>query len=101
MPAQHLYEAVVKVGRHSFTASLSLLIDALHQILCSTKTDDEIQMELFDLIGIEGFDDISQIIERRQAIRSASRAGCQVTGGSLAAVPHSSVSRDAPFYRIS
>ncbi|SPQ96759.1 Sec63 Brl domain [Plasmodiophora brassicae] len=72
MPAQHLYEAVVK-------------------ILCSTKTDDEIQMELFDLIGIEGFDDISQIIERRQAIRSASRAGCQVTGGSLAAVPHSSV----------
>lgn len=47
------------------------LASAVFEILSSTKSSDEIQNELFDLMGFEAFDLIQKILEHRQQIVNA------------------------------
>lgn len=47
------------------------LSNAVFEVLNSTKTNDEIQNELFDLLGFEAFDLIQQVLEHRSEIIQA------------------------------
>lgn len=51
--------------------NVSDLTSAVFEILNSTKTNDEIQNELFELLGFDAFDLILQILEHRNDIITA------------------------------
>ena len=42
--------------------------DSMYQILASTKTNNELQNELFELLGFEAFELISEMLDNRRTI---------------------------------
>jgi hypothetical protein len=72
--------------RFSYAGAVTLSIPV--QIVSSSKSDDEIQMALFDLVGADAFDDIIAIMQRRPRL-------CQLVpdlaGAAPITAPHSMV----------
>ena len=52
----------------SGTLSVEDMATAIYDILCSSKNNEEIQNELFELAGFDAFELIQQVLERRQTI---------------------------------
>lgn len=55
-------------GGNMISSSPEELCTSLFEMLASTKTDDELQNELFELLGPEGFEMISTLLQCRSAI---------------------------------
>ncbi|XP_076827951.1 activating signal cointegrator 1 complex subunit 3 isoform X3 [Brachyhypopomus gauderio] len=55
-------------GGNMVSSSAEELCASLFEMLASTKSDDELQNELFELLGPEGFEMISTLLQRRPDI---------------------------------
>ncbi|XP_045068949.1 activating signal cointegrator 1 complex subunit 3 [Coregonus clupeaformis] len=55
-------------GGNMISSSPEELCTSLFEMLASTKSDDELQNELFELLGPEGFEMISVLLQRRSSI---------------------------------
>ncbi|CAL8248146.1 unnamed protein product [Lota lota] len=74
-------------GGNMISSSPEELCTSLFEMLASYKSDDELQNELFELLGPEGLDMISSLLQRRAAIVDSllsippDRLGCPPDGG--------------------
>ncbi|CAB1334133.1 unnamed protein product, partial [Coregonus sp. 'balchen'] len=55
-------------GGNMISSSPEELCTSLFEMLASTKSDDELQNELFELLGPEGFEMISVLLQKRSSI---------------------------------
>ncbi|KAL0984962.1 hypothetical protein UPYG_G00151150 [Umbra pygmaea] len=55
-------------GGNMISSSPEELCTSLFEMLASTKSDDELQNELFELLGPEGFEMISVLLQRRASV---------------------------------
>ncbi|XP_050739858.1 activating signal cointegrator 1 complex subunit 3-like [Eriocheir sinensis] len=59
------------LGYYSDTSIVAELSSGTHTLLMSSKGDDELQNELFDLLGFERFELIQTLLQHRQQIKNA------------------------------
>nr|CAH0109762.1 unnamed protein product [Daphnia galeata] len=50
------------------------LVDSIMSVLCSSKSDDELQTEFFDLLGFDRFELIKELLENRKEMKKAEKS---------------------------
>lgn len=58
-------------ARGSSSLDADQILREIREAVCSSSTDEELQMSLLDLLGYEDLEDVSKIIQGRQAFRDA------------------------------